>query len=90
MKTKLYNLNSLYDPSANFTQEICKIGDNGQAYTDKEIKKYKNYYSKKMGKEFLLDLISNSSRDHFKYFFKNYQSSKYYKQLKKIYYYLLK
>ena len=90
MKTKLYNLNSLYDPAANFTQEICKIGDNGQAYTNEEIKKYKNYYSKKMGKEYLLDLFSNSSKDHFKYFFKNYQSSKYYKQLKKIYYYLLK
>ncbi len=90
MKTKLYNLSSLYDPSANFTQEICKSGDNGQAYSKAELSSYKNYYAKKMGKEYFLDLFSSSSRDHFVHFFRNYQKSKYYEKLKKVYYYLLK
>jgi len=90
MKTKLYNLNSLYDPNANFTHEICKFGDNGQVYTEEELNKYKNHYAKKMGKEYFFDWFSNKSIDHFKYFFKNYQKSKYYENMKKIYYYLLK
>ena len=66
------------------------VGDNGHAYSNEELKKYKNYYAKKMGKEYFFDLFSNASKDHFKYFFKNYQNSKYYSNLKKIYYYLLK
>ena len=90
MKTKLYQLNSLYDPSADFTHEICKFGDNGQAYSKEELNKYNNYYAKKMGKEYFLDLFATASKDHFKYFFKNYQNSKYYEKLKKVYYYLLK
>jgi len=90
MKTKLYNLDSLYDPRANFTHEICKFGDNGMVYTPKEIEAYKKYYAQKMGKEYFLDLFSNASKNHFKYFFKNYQNSKYYNNLKKIYYYLFK
>ena len=90
MKTKLYQLNSLYDPSADFTHEICKFGDNGQAYSKDELNKYNNYYAKKMGKEYFLDLFATASKDHFKYFFKNYQNSKYYEKLKKVYYYLLK
>ena len=90
MKTKLYNLRSLYDPNINFTYDICKVGDNGQAYSKEELEKYKNYYAKKMGKEYFFDLFSNASKDHFKYFFKNYQNSKYYNNLKKIYYYLFK
>ena len=90
MKTKLYNLNSLYDSKANFTHEICKFGDNGMAYTSEEIEVYKKYYAKKMGKEYILDLFSNTAKDHFKYLFKNYQNSKYYENVKKIYYYLFK
>ena len=90
MKTKLYNLQTLYDPNANFTQSICKVGDNGQAFTEEEIYKYKKFYAKKMGKEYFIEQFSTSSKDHFKYFFKNYQNSKYYEKLKKIYYYLLK
>jgi len=90
MKTKLYNLNSLYDPSANFTHEICKFGDNGRVYSTEELDKYKRYYAKKMGKEYFFDLFATTSRDHFKFFFKNYRNSKYYTQIKKIYYYLFK
>ena len=90
MKTKLYNLNSLYDRSANFTKEICKIGDNAKAYSEEDIRKYKSYYAKKMGKEYFLDLFSETTKDTFKYFFKNYQKSKYYQNVKKIYYYLFK
>mgnify|MGYP001174563990 CR=1 FL=1 len=90
MKTKLYNLNSLYDPKANFTHEICKFGDNGEVYSQEELDRYKKYYAKKMGKEYFFDLFANTSKDHFKYFFKNYRNSKYYTQVKKIYYYLFK
>jgi len=90
MKTKLYNLRSLYDPRANFTNEVCKIGDNGRAYSKEELDKYKKYYAKKMGKEYFLDLFANTSREQFIYFFKNYRSSKYYQKIKKIYYYLFK
>ena len=90
MKTKLYNLNSLYDPKANFTYEVAKLGDNGMAYSDEDLDVYKNYYAKKMGKEYFLDLFAHTSADYFKHFFKNYQNSKYYEKLKKAYYYLLK
>ena len=90
MKTKLYNLNSLYDPKANFTYEVAKFGDNGMAYSDEDLDVYKNYYAKKMGKEYFLDLFAHTSEDYFKHFYKNYQNSKYYENLKKIYYYLFK
>ena len=86
----VYNLKSLYDPNANFTHLICKYGDNGQVYSEAELKKYKDFYAKKMGKEYFFDLFSNTSKEHFKFFFNNYQNSKYYKNIKKIYYYLLK
>ena len=90
MKTKLYNLRSLYDPSANFTYEICKFGDNGNVYSKDEQEEYRKYYARKMGKEYFIDLFATSSKNHFKHFFKNYQKSKYYEKVKKIYYYLLK
>ena len=90
MKTKLYKLSSLCDPSANFTHEICKFGDGGMVYSKEELDNYNKYYAKKMGKEYFLALFANSCKDHFKNIFKNYQSSKYYEKLKKIYYYLLK
>ena len=90
MKTKLYNLQSLYEPNANFTHEICKFGDSGMAYSQGEIDKYKKYYAKKMGMEYFLDLFSDTCRDYYIYFFKNYQDSKYYDRIKKAYYYLLK
>ena len=90
MKTKLYNLQSLYEPNANFGYEICKFGDNGMAYSKEELNKYKNYYAKKMGMEYFLDLFSGTCRDYFIYFFKNYQNSKYYDHIKKAYYYFLK
>ena len=90
MKTKLYNLQSLYEPNANFTHEICKFGDSGMAYSQGEIDKYKKYYAKKMGMEYFFDLFSNTCRDYYVYFFKNYQKSKYYEHIKKTYYYLLK
>ena len=90
MKTKLYNLRSLYDPSANFSNEVCKIGDNGRAYSKEELHKYRKYYAKKMGKEYFLNLFANASREQFIYFFKNYRNSKYYQKVKKIYYYLFK
>ena len=90
MKTKLYNLSGLYDPKANFTYEVCKFGDNGKVYSKKELDNYKKYYAKKMGKEYFIDLFAEASKDHFRYFFKNYQKSKYYQNVKKIYYYIFK
>ena len=90
MKTKLYNLQNLYEPKANFTHDICKFGDNGMSYTKDELESYKKYYAKKMGMEYFYDLFSDTCRDYFIYFFKNYQKSKYYNHFKKAYYYLLK
>ena len=90
MKTKLYNLNSLYDASANFTHEVCKFGDTGMVYSEEELDNYNKYYAKKMGKEYFLDMFAHSCKDHFKFFYKNYQNSKYYEKIKKVYYYLLK
>ena len=89
-KAKLYNLKDLTDPKVNFTNIVAKIGDNGMAYTNEELKKYKRYYAKKMGYEYFMDLFSNTCRDNFIHFFKNYQSSKYYNKLKKSYYFFLK
>ena len=90
MKTKLYNLRSLYESKAHFTFEIAKFGDNGMVYSEEELAKYKKYYAKKMGMEYFFDLFSNTCRDYFIYFFKNYQDSKYYNSLKKSYYFLFK
>lgn len=90
MKTKLYNLRNLYEPKAHFTFDIAKYGDNGMVYSKEELYKYRKYYAKKMGTEYFFNLFSNTCRDYFVYFFKNYQSSKYYNKLKKIYYFFLK
>ena len=90
MKTKLHNLRHLYEPKAHFAYEIAKYGDNGMAYSKQDLIKYNKFYAKKMGTEYFFDLFSNSCRDYFVYFFKNYQSSKYYNQLKKCYYFFLK
>ena len=90
MKTKLYNLQSLYEPKANFTYDICKFGDNGMVYSDEELKQYRKYYAKRMGMEYFYDLFSDTCRDYFVYFFKNYQNSKYYNHFKKAYYFFLK
>jgi len=90
MKTKLHNLRHLYEPKANFAFEIAKYADNGMAYSKQDLIKYNKFYAKKMGAEYFFDLFSNSCRDYFVYFFKNYQSSKYYNQLKKCYYFFLK
>ena len=90
MKTKLYNLQNLYDPKANFTYDVCKFGDNGKVYSEEELKKYRNYYAKRMGMKNFYDLFSDTCRDYFIYFFNNYQKSKYYNHFKKAYYYLLK
>ena len=67
-----------------------KFGDSGMAYSQGEIDKYKKYYAKKMGMEYFFDLFSDTCRDYYVYFFKNYQKSKYYDHIKKTYYYLLK
>ena len=40
MKTKLFNLKSLYDPNFNFTFTVSKFGDNGRAYTKEQINNY--------------------------------------------------
>ena len=90
MKTKLYNLQNLYDPKAHFTFDIAKYGDNGMVYSKEELYNYRKYYAKKMGTEYFFHLFSNTCRDYFVYFFKNYQSSKYYNKLKKAYYFFLK
>ena len=90
MKTKLFNLKSLYDPNFNFTFTVSKFGDNGRAYTKEQINNYLKNYAERMGREYLFDMFASHSREYFKFFFKNYYQSKYYSKFKKIYYFLLK
>ncbi len=90
MKTKLYNLNSLYDPEINFNGVVCKYGDNGLAFTKAELTKYEKEYAKRMGIEYFYDLFANKSKNYFKFFFKNYRDSKYYLKLRKYYFYYFK
>jgi hypothetical protein len=90
MKTKLYNLNNLYDSNFNFNSTICKVGDNGMAYTKDEIRLYNKEYAKRMGMEYFYDLFASKSKDYFKFFFKNYGDSKYYTQFRRLYYSIFK
>jgi hypothetical protein len=90
MKTKLYNLKSLYDPNFNFAFTVSKFGDNGKAYTKEEINNYLKSYAERMGREYLFDIFASHSKEYFKFFFKNYYQSKYYSKIKKMYYFLLK
>ena len=69
MKTKLFNLNSLYDPSFDFNSIVCKFGDNGLAYTKEELAKYKKEYAKRAGIEYFYDLFAEKSKDYFRFFF---------------------
>ena len=90
MKTKLFGLQSLYDPYFNFNEIICKIGDNGLAYTEDEIEIYEKEYAKRLGIEYFFDLFASKSKNYFKFLFKNYGDSKYYSKFRKYYYYLFK
>ena len=90
MKTKLYNLNSLYDSDFNFNANVCKVGDNGMAYTKDEIRLYNKEYAKRMGMEYFYDLFASKSKDYFKFFFKNYGDSKYYTHIRRFYYSVFK
>jgi hypothetical protein len=90
MKTKLYNLKNLYDPTINFNTVVCKYGDNGLAYSKDELFEYEKLYAKRMGIEYFYDLFANESKNYFEFFFKNYKDSKYYTKLRKYYYSYLK
>ena len=90
MKTKLFNLNSLYDPSFDFNSIVCKFGDNGLAYTKEELAKYKKEYAKRAGIEYFYDLFAEKSKDYFRFFFKNYRNSKNFAKYRKYYYYIFK
>ena len=90
MKTKLFGLQNLYDPYFNFNEIICKIGDNGLAYSKEEIREYEKEYAKRLGIEYFYDLFASKSKNYFKFLFKNYADSKYYTKFRKFYYYLFK
>ena len=90
MKTKLYNLSSLLDPKINFNEIVCKFGDNGLAFTKEQLKLYRKEYAKRMGMEYFYDLFANKSKNYFKFFFKNYENSKYFTKLRKYYFYVFK
>ena len=90
MKTKLYNLSSLYDPSINFNNIVCKYGDNGLAFSKQELISYEKEYAKRMGMEYFYDLFAGKSKDYFKFFFRNYKESKYYTKFRKYYYYFFR
>ena len=90
MKTKLYNLSNLYDPKINFNEIVCKFGDNGLAFTKEQLKLYRKEYAKRMGMEYFYDLFANKSKNYFKFFFKNYENSKYFTKFRKYYFYVFK
>ena len=90
MKTKLYNLSSLTDPKINFNDIVCKFGDNGLAFTKEQLKLYRKEYAKRMGREYFYDLFANKSKNYFKFFFKNYENSKYFTKFRKYYFYVFK
>ena len=90
MKTKLYNLSSLYDPSINFNNIVCKYGDNGLAFSKQELISYEKEYAKRMGMEYFYDLFAGKSKDYFKFFFRNYKESQYYTKFRKYYYYFFR
>ena len=90
MKTQLHNLRSLYDPIINFNNIVPKYGDNGLAYTKKELIAYEKEYAKRAGIEYFYDLFANQSKNYFKFFFKNYKDSKYYTKFRKYYYYFFR
>ncbi len=86
MKTKLFNLESLYDPYFDFNSIVCKYGDNGLACSKEELYDYLLEYKKRMGMEYFYDLFASKSKEYFRFFFKNYKSSKYYTKYRKYYY----
>ena len=50
---------------------------------EEDIKKYREFYAKRMGKEYFLEIFSEASKNTFKYLFRNYKNSKYYSDLPK-------
>ena len=59
MKTKLINVPSLYP---NFTPYVTKYGDNGQARSEYELKKYFDYY-KLISTNYWLDYLKIKSEN---------------------------
>tara|TARA_B100001287_G_C22552502_1_gene467541 strand:+ start:669 stop:920 length:252 start_codon:yes stop_codon:yes gene_type:complete len=59
MKTKLINVPSLYP---NFTPYVTKYGDNGQARSEDELKKYFDYY-KLVSTNYWLDYLKIKSEN---------------------------
>ena len=63
MKTTLHDCNSLYDRNANFTHYVSKFSDNGNVNTKEEIYNYLKNYKIRMGNEFIIDQLTDRSKD---------------------------
>ena len=64
MKTTLHNCSSLYEGPIfqNFTYNIAKYGDNGNAENNEEVKKYLEEYKKRMGFELIINGLEGQSK----------------------------
>jgi hypothetical protein len=70
MKTTLINVPSLYP---NFTPYVAKYGDNGEAYSNEELKKYFDYY-KFNSANFWIDFLKIKSESYIRSKLGKYQS----------------
>jgi len=64
MKTTLHNCSSLYEGTSfqNFTYNVTKYADNGNAENNEEVKKYLKEYKKRMGFDFFLNAFEGNSK----------------------------
>ena len=63
MKTTLHDCGSLYDRNANFTHYVSKFSDNGYVNTKEELNQYLKNYKIRMGNEFIIDQLTDCSKD---------------------------
>lgn len=59
MRTKLYNIDSLYDPPVNFM--IAKLGDNGGVETEAALRSYMNEYHRRSRGALMLHLFGEQA-----------------------------
>lgn len=85
MKTTLHNTTSLYEGplNQNFTNNIAKFADNGNAHSKDQVRKYLREYQNRAGYEFFLDSFGDYSKSFFSRLLINNPKS--FEVLKKIY-----
>ena len=82
MKTTLHGVPSLYEPNFNFY--TTKLGDNGRAFSQEEVKGYMKEYHKRAKGELMFHLLEQRSAQFLRKFFN--KESKAYGFVKSLYY----